>query len=256
LPDGDHALGSEEAADLLPQLLRHEGFRPREFALKPAAGAQDYQAAVAYQGVVAYIYLADRSLCHEKGKQCLWERPPRFKEDVMAVVRALYRSGQYGDPIPQLKGKLDLIFARTPVRPGQNTHPFEIFDGKHLLPISTYLTRHPRPDLIQLDQRMKWLGAGPHGDRAGDILVLPHFSNKDPIARRYYFGPKYYSEHGSPSLEDGHIAFVLARTTFTGEQLRAIAKPTIDAEPTQLDVVPLIRRLLRSDIAAVEAATK
>jgi hypothetical protein len=27
-------------------------------------------------------------------------------------LRALYRSGRYGYPIPQLKGKLDLIFAR------------------------------------------------------------------------------------------------------------------------------------------------
>ena len=256
LPDGDHALGGEEGADLLPQLLRHEGFRPRPFALNPVPGQQDYQAVVAYQGVVAYIYLADRSLCHEKGKHCWWGRPPRLKEDVMPVVRALYRSGQYGEPIPQLKGKLDLIFAREPAAQGQNTRPFDIFDGKNLLPISTYLASHPRPDLIELDQRMKWLGTGPHGNRAGDIVVLPHFSIKDRINQRYYFGPRYYSEHGSPSIQDSHIPFVLARTTFSGQQLRAIAKPTIDAEPMQLSVVPLIRRLLRPDIAALEAAAR
>jgi hypothetical protein len=255
-PDGDHALGSEGAADLLPQLLRHQGFRLRPFALEPAPGEQDYQAVVAYQGVVAYIYLADRSLCQEKGKQCFWGRPPRLKEDVMPVVRALYRSSQKGDPIPQLKGKLDLIFAREPVMPGRNTRPFDIFDGKHLLPISTYLAGHPRPDLVRLDQRMKWLAAGPHGDRAGDIVVLPHFSTKDPIEQRYYFGPRYYSEHGSPSLQDSHVPFVLARAGFSGKRLRAIAKPTIDAEPTQLDVAPLIERLLRPDIAALEAAAR
>jgi hypothetical protein len=256
LPDDDHALGSEEGADLLPQLLREQGFRPRPFALNPAPGQQDYQAVVAYQGVVAYIYLADRSLCREKGKQCVWGRPARFKEDEMPVVRALYRSGQFGDPIPRLKGKLDIIFAREPAVPGQNEPPFDIFDGKNLLPISTYLANHPRPDLIQLDRRMKWLGAGPHGDRAGDIVVLPHFSIKDPIEQRYYFGPKYYSEHGSPSLQDGHIPFVLARTSFSGNRLRALTKPTIDAEPTQLDVVPLIHRLLRRDITALEAAAR
>jgi hypothetical protein len=254
LPDSDHALGSEEAADLLPQLLREQGFRPRPFALNP--GQQDYQAVVAYQGVVAYIYLADRSLCREKGKQCLWGRPPRLKEDVMPVVRALYRSGQYGDSIPRLKGKLDLIFAREPAVPGQNTHPFDIFDGKNLFSISTYLASHPRPDLIQLDQRMKWLAAGPHGDRAGDIVVLPHFSIKDPITQRYYFGPRYYSQHGSPSLQDGHIPFVLARASFSGKQLRAIAKPTIDAEPSQLDVVPLIYKLLSRDIKALDAGAR
>jgi hypothetical protein len=214
----------------------------------------DYQAVVAYQGVMAYIYLANRSLCEDKGEHCPWARPPRLKEDVMPVVRALYRSGKYGDPIPQLKGKLDLIFAREPGVTGQNTHPFDIFDGKKLLPISTYLARHPRPDLIELDQRMKWLGAGPHGDRAGDIVVLPHFSMKDAIQHRYYFGPRYYSEHGSPSLQDSHIPIVLARTTFSGNRLRTIAKPTIGREPTQLDVVPLILRLLKRDLAALEAA--
>jgi hypothetical protein len=255
LPDGEHALGSEQGADLLPQLLRNQGFRPRPFALRPGLGQQDYQAVVAYQGVVAYIYLADRSLCWEKGKRCLWGRPARFKEDVMPVARALYASGRYGHPIPGLKGKLDLIFAREPAALG-HANAFNIFDGKELLPISTYLASHPRPDLIQLDQRMKWLGAGPHGDRAGDIVVLPHFSTTDPIEQRYYFGPRYYSEHGSPSLQDGHIPFVLARTSFSGKRLRAIARPTIDAEPTQLDVVPLIHRLLRRDIAALEAAAR
>jgi hypothetical protein len=84
--------------------------------------------------------------------------------------------------------------------------------------------------------------------------VLPHFSSQDPIERRYYFGPRYYSEHGSPSLQDGHIPFVLARTTLSGQRLREIAKPTIDEQPTQRDLVSLIQRLLRPDIAALEAA--
>ena len=174
----------------------------------------------------------------------------------MPIVRAVYRSGKYGRPILQLKGKIDLVFAREPGVRGQNTNPFEIFDGRNLLPISTYLTIHQRPDVIELDKRMRWLGAGPQGARAGDIVVLPHFSFTDPIDQRYYFGPRYYSEHGSPSVQDGHIPFVLARTTFSGNQLRTIATPAIDREPTQLDVVPLMRRLLRPDLAAVGAATR
>jgi hypothetical protein len=74
----------------------------------------DYQAVIAYQGVMAYIYLADRSLCENKGEHCPWAKPRRLREDVMPVVRALYRSGKYGEPIPQLRGKLDFIFARPP----------------------------------------------------------------------------------------------------------------------------------------------
>jgi hypothetical protein len=256
LADDEHALGSEQDVDLLPQLLRHEGFRPRKFALTLPPDQQDYQAVVAYEGVMAYIYLADRSLCSEKGKQCAWGRPPRFKQDVIPVVRALYRSGQHGYPIPRLKGKLDLIFAREPSLPGQKIRPFKIFDGHELVPIPTYLARHPRPDLIQLDRRITWLSAGPYGSRAGDIVVLPRFNPKGPIEDRYYFGPKYYSEHGSPSLQDSHIPFVLARTVLSGNRLQAIAKPVVNADPTQLDVVPLIRRLLMRDITALEAANQ
>jgi hypothetical protein len=174
-----------------------------------------------------------------------------LNEDVIPVVKALYRSGKYGDPIPQLRGKLDLIFARTPVIPGHNTHPFEIFDGQSLVPISQYLGRHPRPDLIQLNSRMNWLSAGPHGERAGDILVLPRFRIKDPINERYYFGPSYYSEHGSPSLQDSHIPFVIARTNLSGEELRAIVNPMIHPNPTHLDWVPLIRGLLKPDFREI-----
>jgi hypothetical protein len=253
LHDHTHALGSEEDANLLPLLLKKEGFRTRKFALNLPPDQQDYQAVVAYEGVMAYIYLADRSLCRQRGSHCPWAEPPRLKGDVMPVVRALYRSGRYGRPIPQLKGKLDLIFARAPVPPGQNTRSFDIFDGRKLLPIPRYLASHPRPDLIQLDRRMKWLGTGPYGDRAGDIVVLPRFNIEDPINDRYYFGPTYYSEHGSPSLQDSHIPFVLARPTFSGELLRAIARHALHVDPTQLDVTPLIRRLLRHDIMALEA---
>ncbi len=37
-----------------------------------------------------------------------------------------------------------------------NARPLEIFDGEKLLPIYEYLRKHPRPDLIELDQRMRW----------------------------------------------------------------------------------------------------
>lgn len=247
LPDNRHALGSNQN-NALPTLLSQAGFRVRKFTLDLAPEDQDYQAVLAYQGVMAYIYLADRSRCEKKGQRCDWRRPPRLEEDVMPLIRTLYAANQKSGPGSPLGGTIDLIFARPPVAPGKQAAEFQIFDGERLVPIYRYLELHPRPDLVELDRRMRSLSAGPRGDRAGDIIVLPHFGLSLPIGQRYYFGPVYLSEHGSPSLQDSHIPFVLAKKGGSGERLRRAVRKIAGPNPSQLDVVPLVRRLLRRDL--------
>jgi hypothetical protein len=243
LDDDRHALGSEGDHEP-PALLAQTGFRLRPFVLNPAETEQDYQAAVAYQGAMAYIYLADRSTCPAPGDPCDWQRPPRLAADVMPVVRAFYKVNATGEPIPELKGTLDLIFAREPRPPGQNALPFQVFDGNKLVPIPAYLARHPRPDLLQLDTRMRWLSAGPYGHRAGDILLLARSGLERPIEERFYFSHPYRSWHGSPTLQDSHIPFILARKGDTGQRLQAIVKTVVGKSPSQLDFVPLVRALI------------
>jgi hypothetical protein len=243
LDDDRHDLGSEGDHEP-PALIEKTGFRLRKFVLNPAETEQDYQATVAYQGAIAYIYLADRSTCPAAGDRCDWQRPPRLKADVMPVVRAFYKVNTTGQPIPQLKGTLDLIFAREPRPPGQNALPFQIFDGKKLVPIPEYLARHPRPDLLQLEKRMNGLSAGPYGHRAGDILLLARSGLERPIEERFYFSGPYHSWHGSPTLQDSHIPFILARKGDKGERLQAIVNAAVGKTPSQLDFVPLVRALV------------
>jgi len=243
LDDDRHALGTE-GDDEPPALIERTGFRLRQFVLNPGDTEQDYQATVAYQGAMAFIYLADRSTCPTTGTVCNWQRPPRFKADVMPVVRAFHKVNTTGDPIPQLKGTLDLIFAREPRPPGQPARPFCIFDGKRLVPMKTYLARRPRPDLPELEQRMQGLSTGPYGDRAGDILLLARSGLERPVEERFYFSGPYHSWHGSPSQQDSHIPFILARKGDTGAQLQAIVDAVVGATPSQLDFVPLVRALL------------
>ena len=242
LQDDRHALGNHATNDL-PRLLERTGFRVRPLRLDPST--RDYQAVCAYEGVMAYIYLADRSSCPAKGEICDWKKPPRLKEDVMPVVRALYRSNLSGQPVPEFRGALDLIFAREPVGPGHAARTFEVFDGTKLVPIYQYLWEHPRPDLVDLDRRMRWLSQGPYGDRAGDIIVLPRFDITLPIAQRFYFGPRYHSEHGSPTMQDSHVPFVVACPTKSGRELQQMVERKLSPQPSQLDVVPLIRSLLK-----------
>jgi hypothetical protein len=80
---------------------------------------------------MAYVYLADRSTCPNEHDPCDWTKPPRFHEDVMPVVTAFYEANRTGGPIPQLKGTIDLIFAREPVSGDRNAKPYEIFDREN-----------------------------------------------------------------------------------------------------------------------------
>src|SRR5215472_8551269 len=107
----DNALGSE-GTDTPAALLRATGFRTRKFKLEPGPDEQDYQAVFAYQGAMAYVYLADRSTCASAGQKCDWTKPPRFGAEVMPAVRAFDYVNRTGTPVPRLKGTLDLIFAR------------------------------------------------------------------------------------------------------------------------------------------------
>ncbi|HKV55486.1 MAG TPA: alkaline phosphatase family protein [Candidatus Binataceae bacterium] len=241
--DTDHMLGTGDDSPF--GLVTKAGFRVRPPKLKLADSEQDYQAVLAYQGFMAYVYLADRSSCAKPGQRCDWRKPPRFEQDVMPVARAFYRTNRSGRPIARLKGTIDLIFARRPVGPGQDARPFEIYDGKGLVPIADYLASHRRPDLIELEQRMKWLGAGPYGNRAGDIVLLARSGMQVPIEKRYYFAAEtHYSWHGSADLHDGNIPFILAEENGSGERLRGIVKQVADDSPTELDVTPLVRALL------------
>lgn len=252
IKDPKHALGATPG-DGPAAVIRAAGFRPRRFELTPDADEQDYQAAFAYQGAIAYVYLADRSTCREPGQTCDWKRPPRFKEDVLPAARAFYASNKTGKPAPAMKDTLDLIFARRPTPAGKPTKEYEIFDGQRLVPIWEYLIRHPRPDLLQLDRRMQWLSAGPYGNRAGDILLLSRSGLNRPIGDRYYFSVPYHSWHGSASPQDSHIPLIVARKGYPGAKLKAVVDKIAGAQPSQLALAPIVRALLVSEPPASPA---
>lgn len=252
LRDPQHALGAD-TNDGPGAVVKAAGFRPRKFVLNPGANEQDYQAAFAYQGAIAYVYLADRSTCPNPGMTCDWKRPPRYKQDVLPAAQAFYNSNSTGRPVPMMKGTLDLIFARVPTPPGKATQEYEIFDGHRLVPIWEYLIRHPRPDLVQLDRRMHWLSAGPYGNRSGDILLLTRSGLSNPIQNRYYFSGPYHSWHGSASPQDSHIPLIVARKDYPGAKLKRLVDKVVGSQPSQLALVPIVRALLASEPPAAPA---
>jgi hypothetical protein len=237
--DEKHRLGPEDDSPF--QAVAKAGFRVRKASLILDDMDKDFQAVLAYQGSMAYIYLADRTTCPKDDDKCDWNKPPRFEEDVIPVLKSLYRSNQYGRPVAALKGKLDLIFSRQPMPSSKNSLPFEVFDGKDLVPIDDYLSEHSRPDLPKLAERMRWLSAGRYGNRAGDILLLPKACMNVPIENRYYFAwMTHYSWHGSACEQDGHIPFILAQANGSGQKMRSILNKFGGASPSEREMTPLV----------------
>lgn len=222
-------------------VVRQAGFRVREPSLIVPHPEDDFQAVLAYQGFMAYVYLADRSTCPKDDSVCDWHKPPRFDRDVMPVLRRFYTSNRWGRPVRKLKGTIDLILSREPVAPGQPTKPYQIFDGHRLVSIQDYLWDHRRPDLVDFEQRMNWLSAGPYGDRAGDILLLAHACTNLPIRQRYYFSDvTHYTWHGSACEQDSHIPFILAQQNGSGEAMRKILRGFGGDSPSERKLTPLV----------------
>jgi hypothetical protein len=167
-----------------------------------------------------------------------------MEEDVMPVVRAFYNANETGEGVPELKGTLDLIFAREPRHTDEEAVAFKVFDGNQLVPINDYLKLHPRPDLIRLEERIGGLAAGPYGHRAGDILLLARSGLERPVEERYYFSSLYRSWHGSPAAQDSYVPFMLARKNDSGQRLRDVMNRVMGQQPSQLNLVPLVRALI------------
>jgi hypothetical protein len=243
IKDEHHALGTGEGGEP-PDVLELAGFRMRPFELELDEDDEDYQATVAYQGAMAYVYLADRSTCVNPGERCSWMLPARFEEDVVPVLRAFDRANRFGEGVPQMRGTVDLILAREPRPTSEDALAFSVWDGDALVPMSEYLAANPRPEFPDFERRMEELGAGPYGHRAGDVLLLARAGKHLPIEERFYFSRVYSSWHGSPEWEDSRIPIVVARAGDSGGAIRARVQPVVGERPSQLDITPLILRLL------------
>ncbi|HMJ10365.1 MAG TPA: alkaline phosphatase family protein, partial [Polyangiaceae bacterium] len=159
MDDDEHALAMDDEDDP-PAVLLKAGFRLRPFQLD-VADDHDFSAVLAYQGAMAYVYVADRSTCEKPGEKCDFARPPRFKEDVLAAAQAFSAANQSGKYVKGMKGTLDMVLTRKPKPSRERDAAFSVYvgDGK-LVPVQQYLARHPHPTYVDLDQRLRDLAVG------------------------------------------------------------------------------------------------
>jgi len=245
MEDQQHSLATD-GPDEPPRVLEARGFRVREFAREVPADA-DFQAVLAYQGAIAYVYAADRSTCPIKGDVCDWKKPPRFEEDVLEVAKGYYQANEDGTGCPGMKGTLDLVLARKPVPYADVDLPFEVYDGKGLVPVSAYLAAHPHPSYVDLDQRLRDLAVGPHGERAGDVILIAHNGDRDQPSERYYFASPYRSWHGSPSRKDSEVPLIVAHPRFQATAIGQRVGAVLGKNPRQQKVTDLLLSLRFDD---------
>ncbi len=237
--DEKHAL-SMDGADDPPRVLENAGFRVRPFKLDVDPKA-DFQSVLAYEGATAFVYLADRSTCVEKERACDWRKPPRFEEDVLAAADAFYMATTEGMGVPGMKGTLDMVLARRPKPYAEVDAPFEVYVGKNkLVPVAEWLAANPRPTYRALDERLRDLGVGPRGERAGDVLLISTNGNVETPEERYYFAEPYQSWHGSPSAKDSEIPLIVANSGVDAATIKRRVAGVLGPIPRQQKVSDLL----------------
>ncbi len=239
--DDEHSLSTSGEGEP-PALLESAGYTVRPFSLKVAENAP-FDTVLAYQGAMAYVYVADLSTCPIEGLPCDWSQPARPR-DIRQVADVFYDNNRDGKRVPQMRGVLDMVLVRTGASKGADDPVFEVYlgDGRSQ-PVNEYLAAHPRPGYVDLAERLRNLSVGPHGDRAGDVILIAHNGDRERIEERYYFASLYHSWHGSPSKKDARVPLIVAHPGKTREQIRINTKAALQQGRSLAAVTRLLLRL-------------
>lgn len=250
--DHGHSPVPEDGSTLLTTaprgVLKAAGFRVRPFALD-VADDEDFSAVLAYQGPMAYVYVADRSTCAAPGTICDWRRPPRFERDVLPAAEAYFQASRRGTYAPEMRGTLDMILVRRPKPFAEDDLPFEVYvGGGRRVALGAYLRAHPHPRWVDFEPRLRELAVGRYGERAGDLILVANDGTDDGPTGRYYFNSSpQRSVHGSASRQDAEIPLIVAHPEHTSAQLREIVTASVGAHPLARRVTDLALRLRRPD---------
>lgn len=243
--DDRHSLGLDGEGEPR-QVLEKAGFTVRPFQLA-VDDETFFDSVLAYQGAMAYVYVADRSTCSDGQTPCDWSQPAR-KQDVDAVAEAYWRNNRDGQRVPEMRDTLDMVLVRVRASSVAEGDIFEVYVGNgESEPIAAYLEDHPHPNYVQMASRIQELARGPYGDRAGDVILVAHNGDRDDPEQRYYFASPYQSWHGSPSHRDSDIPLILAHRGKRRAELKATVDEVFGGRASQRLIGDLLVRLRRGE---------
>lgn len=229
-----------------PALLEAAGFSPRPFSLQVGEDVY-FDTVLAYQGALAFVYVADQSTCPIKGVLCDWRQPAR-EQDIHQVAQVFFQNNQKGDRIPLMQDTLDMVLVRTGPSEDASGPVFDVYLGEgRTQPLAAYLAAHPHPGYLNMTERLQNLTLGPYGNRAGDVILVAHNGDRKEIAERYYFASLYHSWHGSPSIKDTQVPFILAHPTKKRAELQSHVSQAMQADNSVAAVTRLLLSLRESE---------
>ena len=239
--DDRHSLGIDGDGEPA-QVLEQAGFTLRPFELEVDDDVF-FDSVLAYQGALAYVYVADRSTCASGETPCDWSEPAR-NQDIEAVAEAFWDNNETGDLVPEMRDTLDMVLVRTRASAAGEGDVFEVYlgDGRTQR-LADYLAEHPHPNYVQMPERMQALASGKHGDRAGDVILVAHNGDRDRADERFYFASPYQSWHGSPSHRDSDIPLIVAHRDHSTDEIRQRVDAVLKGEARQRLIGELILRL-------------
>ena len=239
--DDRHSLGIDGDGEPA-QVLEKAGFTLRPFELE-VDNDVFFDSVLAYQGALAYVYVADRSTCASGETPCDWSEPAR-NQDIEAVAEAFWDNNESGDLVPEMRDTLDMVLVRTRASAAGDGDVFEVYlgDGRTQR-LADYLAEHPHPNYVQMPERMQALASGKHGDRAGDVILVAHNGDRDRADERFYFASPYQSWHGSPSHRDSDIPLIVAHRDHSTDEIRQRVDAVLKGEASQRLIGELILRL-------------
>ena len=237
--DDAHSLSTDGQGEP-PNVLEAAGFTVRPFTLE-VDEATYFDSVLAYQGGMAFVYVADRSTCDTADTPCDWQAPAR-RVDINAAAEAFFQADRGAGAVPEMKDALDMILVRTGASAGATAPVFEVYRGQSQ-PIAAWLAEHPRPSYAHLAQRIDDLTVGPHGDRAGDVILIAENGNTDDIDRRRYFASLYHAWHGSPSYRDADIPLIVSHPQQSSAALADRVNDVTGGAPEQRRIAEVLYRL-------------
>lgn len=239
--DDRHSLGLDDEGEPR-QVLEKAGFTVRPFELE-VDEETFFDSVLAYQGAMAYVYVADRSTCSESEAPCAWSKPAR-QQDINAVAEAYWGNDRDGQLVPEMRDTLDMVLVRTRESDAAEGDIFEVYVGNgETQPIADYLEAHPHPNYVRVSARIQELARGPYGDRAGDVILIAHNGDRDDPNERYYFASLYQSWHGSPSHRDSDIPLIVAHRDKSRGELKASVDEVFGGLTSQRLIGDLLVRL-------------
>jgi hypothetical protein len=147
-----------------------------------------------------------------------------------------------------MKNTLDMILTRRPRPFAEDDLPFRVYVGHgRTVALKDYLRKHPHPDWIAFESRLRDLAVGRYGERAGDVILVARNGHGTAPDGRYYFSSSpQESVHGSASGQDSEVVLILAHPGRSVAELEKIAHGVLGRHSRSRQAADLVLRLLES----------